>query len=125
MPVKNWRPVSLINVDINIASRALAVRMKTVIHSLISDDQTIYVKGRYIGESVRPTDDLLKYAEDENIDEVLFAADIEKAFDSVDHNLMFVALKRLGSRTISFGGLKPYSKISKLCHEQWLIYWLF
>ena len=70
--------------------------MKTVIHSLISYDQTAYVKGRYIGESVRLIDDLLKYAEDENIDGILFAADIEKAFDSVDHNSMFAALKRFG-----------------------------
>ena len=60
--------------------------MKTVIHSLISYDQTAYVKGRYIGESVHLIDDLLKYAEDENIDGILFAADIEKAFDWVDHN---------------------------------------
>ena len=56
--------------------------MKKVNHSLISDDQTAYVKGRYIGESVRLIDDLLNYAEDENIDGILFAADIEKAFDS-------------------------------------------
>ena len=34
--IKNWRPISLINVDIKIASKALAARMKTVIHSLIS-----------------------------------------------------------------------------------------
>ena len=53
-------------------------------------------KDRYIGKSVRLTDDLLKYAEDENIDGILFAADIEKAFDSVDHNFMFAALKRFG-----------------------------
>ena len=87
--IKNWRPISLINVDIKIASKALAAGMKTVIHSLISYDQTAYVKGRYIGESVCLIDDLLKYAEDENIDGILFAADIEKAFDSVDHNFMF------------------------------------
>ena len=55
-------------------------------------------------------DDLLKYAEKENIDGILFAADIEKAFDSVDHNFMFMALKRSGWGTISFGGLKPYLK---------------
>ena len=70
--------------------------MKTVIHSLISYDQTAYVKGRYTSESVRLNDDLLKYAEDENGDGILFAADIEKAFDSVDHNFMFAALKRFG-----------------------------
>ena len=38
--IKNWRPISLINVDIKIASKALAARMKTVIHSLISYDET-------------------------------------------------------------------------------------
>ena len=47
------------------ALKLLAERMKTVIRSLISYDQTAYVKGRYIGESVRLIDDLLKYAEDE------------------------------------------------------------
>ena len=96
MLIKNWRPISLINVDIKIASKALVARMKTVIHSLISYDRTAYVKGRYIGESVHLINDLLKCAEDENIDGILFAADIEKAFDLVDHNFMFVALKRFG-----------------------------
>ena len=68
--------------------------MKKVIHSLISYNQTAYVKGRYIGESVRLIDDLFKYAENENIDGILFAADIEKAFDSVDHNFIYVSLKK-------------------------------
>ena len=36
--IKNWRPISLINVDSKIASKALAARMKKVIHSLISYD---------------------------------------------------------------------------------------
>ena len=70
--------------------------MKKVIHSLTSYDQTVCVKGRYIGESVRLIDDLLKYAEDENIDGILFAADIEKAFDSVDHNFIYASLKWFG-----------------------------
>ena len=62
--IKNWKPFSLINVEGNITSKALAARMKTVIHSLISYDQTtLYVKGRHIGESVRLIDNLLKYAE--------------------------------------------------------------
>ena len=65
--IKNWKPISLVNVDSKIASKALAGRMKKVTHSLISYDRTAYVKGRYIGESVRLIDDLLKYTEGENI----------------------------------------------------------
>ena len=87
--IKNWRPISLINLDIKIASKALAFRMKKVLPSVIHCDQTAYVKGRYVGESVRLIDDLLKFAEEENLDEILFAVDIEKTSDSVDHNFIF------------------------------------
>ena len=37
--LKNWRPISLINVDANIASKALALRIRKVLVSLISSDQ--------------------------------------------------------------------------------------
>ena len=113
--IKNWRPISLINVDIKIASNALAARMKTVIHSLISYYQMAYIKGRYIGESVRLIDDLLKYAEDENIDGILFAADTEKAFDSVNHNFMFAALKRFGFGNDFVRWIKTIFKKSQSC----------
>ena len=45
--VKNWRPISLMNVDTKIASKVLALRMKKVIPNLINYDQTAYVKGRF------------------------------------------------------------------------------
>ena len=37
--------------------------MKNVIHGIIHCDQIAYVKGWYIGESVRLIDDLLRYAD--------------------------------------------------------------
>ena len=70
--------------------------MKNFMHSLISQDRTAYIKGRYTGESVRLIDDLLKHAGDENIDGILLAVDIEKAFYLVDHNFMLVALQGFG-----------------------------
>ena len=94
--IKNWRQISLINVDVKVASKALAERMKKVVHSTIHCDQTAYVKGRYIGESVRLIDDLLTYADQENLDGIMFAADIEKAFDSVEHTFVFATLKKFG-----------------------------
>ena len=51
--VKNWRPISLINVDTKIASKSLAMRAKNVIPYLVNCDQTGYVKGRNIDESIR------------------------------------------------------------------------
>ena len=56
--LKNWRPISLINVDAEIASKCLALRIRNVLSSLIHSEQTAYVKGRYIGESVRLMNDI-------------------------------------------------------------------
>ena len=53
--IKKWRPISLLNVDAKVISKCLANRVKKVISSLISSDQTAYILGRYIGESVRLT----------------------------------------------------------------------
>ena len=47
--IKNWRPISLLNVAVKIASKALANRVNKVIPKLITGDQTAYVKGRFIG----------------------------------------------------------------------------
>ena len=93
--IKNWRPISLINVDIKVASKSIANGLKAVIHNLISVDQTAYVKGRFIGESVRVINDLIKHIDREDEEGILFSTDIEKAFDSVDHNFLFATLKRL------------------------------
>ena len=94
--IKNWRPISLINVDIKVASKALANRLKAVIHSLTSVDQTANVKGRFIGESIRVINDLIEHIDKEDI---LFSTDIEKAFDSEDHNFLCATLKRYGFGT--------------------------
>ena len=85
--IKNWRPMSLLNVDLKI---------KKVIGSVILYDQTAYVKGRYIGESIRFIQDTIEYADEMDEEGILFSSDIEKAFDSVDHTFIFTTLKKFG-----------------------------
>ena len=79
--------------DLKIASRALAARIKKVIGSVILYDQTAYVKRRYIGESIRLIQDFIEYADEMDEEGILFSSDIEKAFDSVDHTFIFTTLK--------------------------------
>ena len=94
--LKNWRPISLINVDAKIASKVLASRMKNILSSIVKCDQTAYVKGRYIGESIRLISDILEYAEENDISGILFSADFEKSFDSIEHALLFAVLESFG-----------------------------
>ncbi len=50
--LKNWRPISLINVDIKIFSRALAIRLEKVAGKIIGEEQLGFVPGRLIFEGV-------------------------------------------------------------------------
>ena len=90
--IKNWRHISLINVDVKIASKAIAARMKNVLSNIVKYDQTAYVKGRYTGESIRLISDIIEYTENNDVPGVLFSADFEKAFDSVEHSFIFAVL---------------------------------
>ena len=94
--IENWRPISLLNVDTKIISKALASRLKNVLPSLISHDQTAYVNGRFIGESTRLISDILETTDNQNISGYILTADIEKAFDSMDHIFLFAALEKFG-----------------------------
>ena len=94
--VKSWRPISLINVDTKIASKSLAIRIKEFLPQLVDCDQTAYVEGRNIGESIRLIDNLLEYADKENLDGLIFAADIEKVFDSIECNFLLATLTKYG-----------------------------
>lgn len=47
----NWKPITLLNVDYKIASRAIIGRLLKVIHFVVANDQTCGVSGRFIEDS--------------------------------------------------------------------------
>ena len=94
--IQNWRPISLLNVDAQIISKVLATRLKKVISFLVTSDQTAYIPGRFIGESARLISYILEYTDAAQLEGYIFAADMEKAFDSVDHNFIIEALEAYG-----------------------------
>ena len=80
--ISNWRPISLINVDVKIGSKAIAKRLECVLPSIIHFNQCAYVKGRTIFDAVRTVEDILEYTERFKISGRLIAIDFKKAFDS-------------------------------------------
>ena len=91
--LSNWRPISLLNVDYKMATKVIANRIKKVLPNIIDPSQTGFIKGRYIGENIRLIWDVIEYTEDLDIPGILFFADFEKAFDSVNHTFMIDCLK--------------------------------
>ena len=109
--IKNWRPVTLLNIDYKILSKTLAQRIREVIHSLIHPDQKGFIKGRYIGENIRQIDDLLHIAEKKQKTGLLLLVDFEKAFDSIEWKFIDKVLEKFG-----FG---PYIKnLVQLCYKK-------
>ena len=92
--ITNWRPVSLLNVDYKIMTRALADRISKVLPFIIDSDQTCNVKGRTIHNNTAVLRDIIDYANDKNIEAYLLSIDQMKAFDRVDWNFMFRTLKK-------------------------------
>ena len=91
--LKNWRPLSLLNVDYKIASKALANRLKKVLPYLISINQYAYVENRNIADALRTISDVLDYTKLVNLPGILLCIDFEKAFDSISWSFLFKVLE--------------------------------
>ena len=86
--LKNWRPISLLNIMYKLASSCIAERIKTILPKLIHEDQKGFMKGRFIGENTRLLYDIMFYTEKNHTTAMLLLIDFEKAFDSVSWSFM-------------------------------------
>ena len=76
--LKNWRPISLLNVDYKIGSKALATRLEKVLPDIINQNQCAYVKGRTIFDAIRSINDVMEYTKLNNIPGLMTSFDFKK-----------------------------------------------
>lgn len=110
----NWRPISLLNVDYKIATKAIANRVKSVINTIIDHTQTGFIKGRYIGENIRLLLEIIEHVEDSRPG-LIFFSDFEKAFDSIDHSFMIKCLKHFNFGEQFIKWIEIFYKDAKSC----------
>ena len=93
--LSNYRPISLINVDIKILTKALANRLKYILPSIIHISQTA-VYGRKIDQTIHTIRDLIDLANRDDEQAAFIFLDQEKAFDRVDHEFLYNTMKAFG-----------------------------
>ncbi|XP_019418409.1 PREDICTED: uncharacterized protein LOC109329191 [Lupinus angustifolius] len=93
----DFRPISLVGCIHKLISKLLVGRLKRVIHSVISDCQTAFIKGRNIMDGVVIANEIIDQArkkKDGNC--FIFKVDFEKAYDSVNWSFLLYMLERMG-----------------------------
>uniref|UniRef100_A0AAQ5ZBJ0 Reverse transcriptase domain-containing protein n=1 Tax=Amphiprion ocellaris TaxID=80972 RepID=A0AAQ5ZBJ0_AMPOC len=92
----SYRPLSLINTDIKIISKALASRLEKIIPSIIHSDQTGFINGRHSTNNIRRLLNLISLTQRHNKEAIVMSLDAEKAFDKVNWSFLFAVLHKFG-----------------------------
>ena len=100
----------------------MANRLKSALQQIIHIDQTGFMKGRNIGCNIRTIIDLIDYCDANDIPGSIILLDIEKAFDSVEHDYLFEVLKafNLGSNFIQWIKSFYCERKSYICNNGFL-----
>lgn len=96
--VRNYRPISLLQVDYKILAHILVRRIKRTLDYVISTEQLGFVPGRHISEATHLINLIQAYLEDTNEEGIILTLDWEKAFDRCSWDYYHKALKALGFR---------------------------
>ena len=82
--MKKFRPISLLNCSFKILTKVLTNRLSSILNRLVSCNQSAFIKGRYILESVVTAHEVLHSVHSSKEKGLVLKLDYEKAFDKVD-----------------------------------------
>ena len=97
----NYRPISLLNVDFKILSSVLAHRLKKVLPKIVNEDQTGYIKNRFIGFNLRQIQDIIDFAEIYNVEGAIVCVGFSKGFDSLACDFTLTTLKHFVANSVT------------------------
>ena len=100
--IKNWRPITLLNLSYKILAKALARRITPLVSRFISQTQTRFIQGRYILENLITSWEAMHWAKENGQEVAMILLDFEKAYDRIEWCFFIGMLK-------AFGFTKKYS----------------
>lgn len=96
MHPESYHPISLLNMDYKILTTILADRLNRVIGNYVVDDQTGFIRGRYLKENIRREMNIVDMAQRNKKSRVLLFWDAEKAFDITEWIYLNHMINRFG-----------------------------
>ena len=93
-----------------------ANRLKTCLPSIINEDQTGFISGRFIGENTRMVYDTIAYCASHDRPGLLIVLDFSKAFDTIEWKFISEVLEifKFGDTLIDMIKLCQYNSTSKV-----------
>lgn len=91
--VSDFRPISLINSSFKLLLKVLANRLMVVMSKLVSEEQTAFIKGRNINESIFIVNEVVHAMKIHKIEGLIVKLDFSKAYDSIDWSCLLHTLQ--------------------------------
>lgn len=92
----SYRPISVLNLDLKILSKILAIRLESMLPSIVKNDQTGFIQGRYSTHNVRRLLNIIQHSAQFSPEALLISLDAEKAFDRLEWPYLFFTLQQFG-----------------------------
>ena len=92
--LKNWRPILLINVDVKIVFKVMAMRLESTLTFLVHHSQSVYKRKVNIWHDNLEYADILEYEKRKSRTWILVPIDFEKAFDSLNRTFTVKVLQK-------------------------------
>jgi hypothetical protein len=94
--LKNWRPITLLNVSYKLFAKALQMRLQSVLMEVISHDQSAFFQCALFWIISFLTYETIHYAKQSHQPLLFLKLDFSKAYDKLDLGFFFMALEKLG-----------------------------
>lgn len=91
--IKNYRPITLLNLDYKLLTRVLAIQLAVVILFLIHKNQAGFITGRLIFDQTRLFQSIIDYTKAIEENRAIIALDQEKAYNKIEYKYLWETLK--------------------------------
>lgn len=92
--IANYRPITILNTDYKIFTKALSEKLACVAPDIIHSDQAGFVRGRSIFDQVKLAKLMVDYGETKEVRGAIVALDQEKAYDKIMHLYLWKVLEK-------------------------------